>query len=311
MDFYKANGTLEQHIEGHDLSAKMLSSVTEARGSEPSALDSLSRVLEQHAQRPFANTERVLQIIDAIRAQTAAEFHQRVRNLPVTLTMSLTRDAQGRQGVEKVYTHVTGRKLVVFTVTNQTDELNPLTGLQDPSDGATENRTVEGELEVQNSTTEGAESSAYDCDYTDDESNYWSGECATEQDIEDATIVALSMDAESEAVVNQEDSEIASYCLSHNEDELCAAQEESGKSFAIGDMTGPNAFGGGGLSCSAAGITFFGTAVNYGYRAWKLWRVINAIDPPAGALGDAVILGGIALAGVSAAGIVLHDCLAQ
>lgn len=279
------------------------------RAVDEAALDTLERFL---LQRPGKKgSSGALAVIGALRAPTTDEFHRRVRALPVSISYADESDASGRRTVRKTFTHSSGRTTSIVTGASL-GEAAPSAATRGEGEAAADFELGESsEPPSQELTEEGDLVGAWshaetDCSYTDSESNYWSGPCATEQDIEDAVILALSMDAENASMSSQISSEQSAYCAMHPEDyDTCANQDGANE---VQQRTGgPNARC---LdNCGARAWAFAGAAANYGYRSWKLWQVISAPAAPLSAIGDAIILGGIATAGVVAAGMLFSDCM--
>jgi hypothetical protein len=178
----------------------------------------------------------------------------------------------------------------------------------------------------------------------DDENVYYSGECATAEEIEDATILAISTEAEEQAFEVEVAEALDYYCNvfleNPSDDELCVqanamrqavagAQTNSGNAQLLSDSPEPESsvwstfqsnptLDAADRSCDAAARTclgqwlvYTGNVGHFGWRMWKWWSALNALDPPGAAIGDAAIAAGLAAVLVTGTGVILFDCFSS
>ncbi|MEX2282391.1 MAG: hypothetical protein WEE89_07900 [Gemmatimonadota bacterium] len=257
-----------------------------------------------------------LQVIDAIRAESNSEFHERIRRLPVTVRDIVGTDAMGREGNWREYKHRSGKVAWRFTPSNDTQEMSvELSGPSEPLSTVPSHR----------------EPHRTDCEYTDVDNVLWTGECATEQDIEDYTILALSLDSDVSTAGEEFEIDRENFCekldpdeMDEEEEDLCPyqlaqANGQHASSFHLfsaseglepsgdpADHFAPNCAM---SDCAAKGLIFLGSVAIHADRSFKLWRVITAVNPPIGAIVGAagVAVGTAAL--VAGTAMIFRDCV--
>lgn len=281
------------------------------------SVDSLRRLLEGQSSYDVSG---VIQILDALSARTSAEYHKRVRRLPVVVTSSRSLVGAGRRGVNKTFTHRSGHKRTFFIADDLVPAHQPSAESLSTNDAAApggERESVEPESVLV------TQSSSY-CEYTDPEDVYYSGECATQQEIEDAQILYVAMEAEAlyaEAEGNAA-LEFDEYCSSFiipppecpqggpdtaddAADALLLEGVETGLEVVVSVAPTISCV----RDCTSQGIAFGAAVANWGFRSWKIAAALTAIQPVAGALSQALILGGVALGTATATMIALRNCV--
>ena len=301
LEVYTKDGRLEVRLEGHGLSATQLAAAR-ATSYDPTILDSVARMIDERIQRGTGNVatlRRVRQIIEVLKAPDDAVRHELVRRLPVRLVVTNVRDEQGRLGIQKVYTHESGRTIRTFSTLSESGDDSPV----DPAhEGESEKLDLSENGDDFAATEAGSLLSTFNCEYTDDENVYYSGPCATEQEVEDATIETLAMDSEAAALESDTEASVSSYCVYHEEDlDVCADQNTNTDYLGLG---GPSEL----FSCGGGKWMYAAALANYGWRAWKIWRAISIVTP-AGAITEAVYLGGVAILALTGTTINFTACM--
>jgi len=248
------------------------------------------------SRRGQASVAMTLQILHAFEASSAGEYHRRISEVPVLVAKSADRDALGREGVRTDYLLngvLKASRFAALDAGDGTPAADVLERFPDETDEApVAEITATGIL----ATGFHGRSWGVPCEYEG-----WVDECATQQEIDDGYVVAIALDAEASAIESEITAEVNAYCAVVPDD--CWSGTNS-----TGETGGPTATEPV-VSCASQGWAFAGAAVHYGYRAFRLWSVIGAVNPPAAAIGEAVILGGVALAGIVATGIAVRDCI--
>jgi hypothetical protein len=180
---------------------------------------------------------------------------------------------------------------------------------------------------------------ADNCEYTDPWDNFWSDDCATQQDIDDGVSALVVIEEEADKAVEDFDAALETHCFSNPEDEVCeflvvhrGGGEQGSDAFAM-DVA-PNPFAGGGMmeidlaafdwtkatycasgrsgSCFTTGLfASIGVAgwIGTKYGAWAV--MTSVVLPPAAAVNwavfAAVTAGAAAAYGVTAFVQCLHQ----
>lgn len=180
------------------------------------ALDRFAKV----SKRGAASVALRTQILDAITASSDEAFHARLAELPVTITDSVGVSSNGAHGVYRNYAVWGITRLSLFSP-NRRNAGTPL----EPGEVWLEGDDGDSGVEKQHLLTGVVEAaSTVDwCEYYSAESGYIEGECATEQELDEAAATIAAMDAELTGA--QEEVELAEYCLMNPDDhETCSEQ---------------------------------------------------------------------------------------
>ena len=301
------------------------------------SLDSVATQLREYQRKlpsHATNVAMTLQVIDALKATSDADFHMRVQALPVTIVKTTVADSLGRPGVKREFI-VRGKvKAMAF------EAFNTASPLTIPVSSRLQLAAVQNFEPVSLSSTHDAsgplgdgfdgfaatnaaetigpsvpESSpvAKDCSYTDDESNNWTGQCATTQEIDDAIAALAALQSDAESIQTTSTAESTDYCDWHHDtdEEYCGAATRPSPELSVGmdalqvSHAGPSVP----KTCYQNGIGYGVAVAFFGYRMWKITQVVGIAAPPVAAVGEALFLGVMAGAVLAGAAIGLHDCI--
>lgn len=183
------------------------------RGFAPMSLETLESIrntLQRYAaisKRGNASVALSLQVIDALSAPSQAEYRRRMKLIPVKIN-SLTKTEDGT-GTVVNYTVRGVTKTRVIESPKRVGKANENTIF------ASDTR-LELVAARSNPVRLGA---PWDCEYTDDENNYWSGTCATQQELDDAAATAVALQDDVDEITDEQDAEWATVCA--NNPPLC------------------------------------------------------------------------------------------
>jgi hypothetical protein len=172
------------------------------------------------SKKGVSGVATTLQLINALSAQSDAEYHARVRELPVELTKVSRRDQVGRDGVETTFRMHGVVKLRVFRVTEDS-----------PPIASTPNTS--GEVDEDNPLLDGDSGQSVDANGTRNNAIHDEcapDTCATQQDRDDALITAVAMDDENsviDAEMQAESDEFDEWCDNNPEDCWVAGLQET------------------------------------------------------------------------------------
>jgi hypothetical protein len=298
LEIFNARGTREFRFEGGYVTRRLVAEVEAARMLNPAILDSLRRLLVQFgakSKRGMASVQLSLLVIDALASSTAAEFHARVQRLPIVLRRTPAEDSQGRPGIRTEYLLYGLVRATRFHLLDDRRSTEPrATGSPSILESDQPEPTESFPLSV-----------AEDCEYNDGE--YFYGECATQQDIDDAASAFVAMDAEAQGITNEVNQAVSDNCNGPHPNEMCWESTHH-EQLSFG---GPSSETQSGASCASKGYAFAGAGVGYIVAAAKLWGVIGAASPPAAAVGAALGAFGVAFFAVVGLGVAFKDCLAE
>lgn len=330
---HDADGS-SRKLEGENLSSQVLAQI--GSGSR-SSLDSVRKVFVRYgaiSKRGKQSVALTLRVIDALQAGSREEFHRIISELPVEVVTSNGTDASGQAGVWREY-RVNGiRKLSVFRPFEGEiggGEISPGPLQLEGEDGVEDGLDIATRAFPLNSTM-GSRSPT--CEYTDPDNVYYSGECATQQELDDAAAATAAMVSDVDGVVAEVSADSTSYCLAHQEDyEYCAEQlssvdhssslfqyDEDGAASELYGLGGPSADCAptgqlrgaspvGTFGCHGQGVMYASAIANWGFRLFRLNTVVRAVAPPVGAVVDAIAAGILASAAVVGAGMILSSCM--
>jgi hypothetical protein len=254
----------------------------------------------------MASVQLSLQVVDALGASTRQEFHARIQKLPIVLRKTPAEDALGRPGIRTEY--------LLYGMVRATR-------FQPSGDQRSTEFRSEAPLSILETAPAALSSGGpsavddhpplsleEDCEYSDDE--YFYGECATQQDIDDAVSAFVGMDSEAQGITNEVNQAVADNCNGPHPNEMCwESTHDDQQQFRLG---GPSANESEGrTSCASKGYAFAGAGVGYIVAAAKLWGVIGAVNPPAAAVGAALGAFGVAFFAVVGLGVAFKDCMAD
>lgn len=237
-----------------------------------------------------AKMSRLLIVLDALSADSEAEYHKIVARLGVTLKRSRARDEAGRAAVRTDYA-VDGKTLVSRTTT-----MTVAQNSEAPQGGP---------------SAEVAASNPAECEWTDEDGYYWLGECASQQQIDDATAILAATNADFNDVVVDAANDI-SYCQ-----QVFDGCWETNDPFALEHQArgGPSADGTWCAvpsdKCYTQTVSLGLTMASYFRQAYKLGALVTAIAPPAGAILDTVFGLAVVAGGAYLAGRALSACLLE
>ncbi|HEX7122965.1 MAG TPA: hypothetical protein VF178_11385 [Gemmatimonadaceae bacterium] len=332
-------------VDGAGLALAMVKGVAQLRAAASDSLESWRRNLELLAGVSKRRRESVVlltQVLEALAARTDAEFHERVAALPVTISETAGRDAKGNPGVYRTYSVKGISRIRLF---------RPLQGFAPagrPDDGlASEPLELEGEGEsadvawssVSYGDVAPIESGTDWCEMTDEDYGYFEGECATQQEVDDAASILASMETDNNDIIDDVTSDSIAYCNQIPQDyEYCNAsfadggalfeahetqyyhaghfsdRSESLEEWVLGmPSSGPTAAFGLQDSCLLEGILHGAAVVGWLHSKTAAIRIIlrfgTSAHPPAGAVAWAVYEAGITTFALAASAGYLIQCM--
>jgi hypothetical protein len=235
-----------------------------------------------------AKMQRLLVVLEAMSAGTEAEYHAIVSRLGVSMSRKAIKDGDGRPVVHTDYS-LDGR--IAVSRTTVIEELDlPKRGAGGP---ASEQVSVN------------------QCEYTDDDGQHWSGECASQQQIDDAFAVLAATSADMEDMEADARSDVE-YCQEVMDD--CWATD-SPLTLEVEGAEGANAEPTAACisnpleRCYAQSVALGLSMTGYFRQAFKLGALVTAIAPPAGAIFDTAFGLALIAGGAYLAGRALSDCL--
>jgi hypothetical protein len=190
---------------------------------KPISGDSIAKLREQLlkvasvSKRGLASVSNMLIVLDALEAPTPAEYHRRIAALPVTISESPTAGGSRRD------VYVRGKlTLTVFVASNggptrddAAVRYSEPTQLSEPGDTVT----------AATATPPAPSSAGLDyCEYTDDY-GYWSGDCATQGDIDDLLATTAALDSDVEGLQSEADGAL-SQCQANYYPQNCLGSHE-------------------------------------------------------------------------------------
>ena len=163
---------------------------------------------------------------------------------------------------------------------------------------------------------------ARDCSYTDADGNYYSGDCATQEDIDDGWATYASAQAEVDDIQTEVDEEQSSYCSQQiiptddcsGSSSLVRGSQASSLSETAAPSDGSVVHGGpfaadAGLGCLGASIAYGVSLGATGLTFLGLSVVLTSEAPPVTAVVAACGAVVLAAASVAGAAISLGECL--
>jgi hypothetical protein len=234
-----------------------------------------------------AKMQRLLVVLEAMSAGTEAEYHAIVSRLGVSMFRKTIRDGDERLAVHTDYA-LDGR--IAVSRTTVIEELDlPKRGAGGPA---------------------AEPASLNQCEYTDDDGQHWSGDCATQQQIDDAIAVLAATSADMEDMEADARADVE-YCQEVMDD--CWATDSPLTLAAEGDedASDPTAACASNPleKCYAQSVALGLSMTGYFRQAFKLGALVTAIAPPAGAIFDTAFGLALIAGGAYLAGRALSDCL--
>ena len=183
----------------------MVIAVRMLRALPADSIKSWRRALDRIAatsKRGNASVALRRQLLDAIDAPSTTLFRERLRQLPVSIS-SVPGRSGGVDGHHRTYS-VQGvtRVTLFFPTRTVADEDGENRSAEDMSDGSSALLEGEGDMmastashDMEKRTASYAASDTF-CEYNSPESGYLSGECATQQEIDDAALTIAVLDQE-------------------------------------------------------------------------------------------------------------------
>jgi hypothetical protein len=319
VDLYGRDGRIRKHYEG-----EALSSWVELVARELRKVDSADLAIARDAIAKFRGTserrmtslELLSGILEAYSATSDAEYRRRMDNLPVSVVRRVdAKNERGEKGVSVEY-WIQGELRARAFVASESGEWSA------PSDSEEDARSAES----------GSTRRETSCEWTDPYDNaYYSGECATQQALDDAYVTAIALEAD----IYDLDSDVETACAPPENPEVCAISDHMTRAgeaqydfIRIADaeanyleaMANANTMVGGfppniGLSGGtelACGFpkAAYGIALgNFGVRLLGVFAFAVSGGP---AIAAAVVVGGavVAAAAVVVAGAATIDCVA-
>lgn len=277
----------------------------------------LQRSLLEYAKlskRGMASVALSLQVLNALSASTAAEFHARISALPINITRRV----------------VDGQILTEYRLRGVL-KASRMTPLQSPETSSGARLQFETRDDVPYAASDAqmppavpvlTQISSTDCEYTDADNYYWSGECATQEDIDDAYATAVALDSDSDGAQAEIDVDV-DYCRKfldscyETEPNFLTSERRSVPqplwSASLPASSGHGPYAAEACSyfqdCTEQAVAAAAAVAAYGWKAYKLWGVISAVAPPINAIGDAIIGATTTLAAVVVAGSALKRCV--
>jgi hypothetical protein len=284
-DLYDRGGKLVRHVDGEDFGAAAVPIINQLRADRATLEQwrANARRMGERSKRGMASVAMMLQIIDALSAPTAAEYHARLQKLPIKVTH--TPSGTSVEGTLTTFAIKNVVRLRLFTA--------PVVAVGDDTSAPAEGPG--GPREPDAAATVAAQEECYD-DYGQPTA------CATEQDRQDAIVTAIAIDDEASALeseMNQQWAEYEAYC----NDNPWACEGSEGE--AVG---GPSAMDSG-ARCGSEFWNFVGAAASTHAAAFAL---VGAALAPAAIPGLVLVGLGLAVVGgfawMISGGMSLNDC---
>ena len=202
MEFFTRDGRVALHFAGSRGLTNLAASLRTAREIDSDLLSNaranmvkLSRIKGENWQ----GLSMSIQILDALRAPSDEGYRAAMDEIPITVTRTKTQDDMGRDGLRLVFALRDTIKASVFLLGGDaasfaSSEPSPEEQNEFPESAAVELRTPETPIDW--------------CEITDPENMYYGeeGDCATTQELEDATISVIAWDEEMTDI--EEESEV-------------------------------------------------------------------------------------------------------
>jgi hypothetical protein len=178
------------------------------RGAAPAhgriTTDSIARLKDafrrytQVSGRDHTSFAMTLQVLDALSAPTKEEFHRRIANVPVTISVSPVIGEDGRTRLRKDY-FLEGSLRASYFIDTVSAPIHQL---------------AEGQLPT--GPSDGAMSAGWpsqvNCYYTDPWGTIWTDECATQQEIDDGVAALIVLDYEATRIIDELAQITPDYC---------------------------------------------------------------------------------------------------
>lgn len=285
------------------------------------------------SKRGMASVTMSLQVLDALVAPSLAESRSRLRSLPITV-LRRTPTADGQQVV------------VEYRINGRQKSRTFGASLVGSANGSGAMWAANTHVRMQGKWLVLAPSAT--CTYTDPDNVVWSGTCATQQEIDDATLQMIALQEEGDDIVAETNADWAAACAARpgmceepTDDADVAvgsaasftltamsaseAQSDSADFSSLANWGDVNVGLGAGaattcaapadavgnaiVSCYANGIAYAGSVAGFGLRIARLSAVLAAAAPPAGAVGEALGWAIVTAGAVAGTAIALHECL--
>jgi hypothetical protein len=173
----------------------------------------------KRSERGKSSVANLLKVLDALEATTDAEYHQKLLELPVIIRRSGAVDADGRPGTRTEYLHKGVVRGTVFKV----DAIDPTSGMSQAAESPQEGPSGSDGLAAFPPFAGSYDVATTTCTYTDEDNITWTGECATQQEMDEAWAVALSLEEDVYGVQAETNGFSYEYCQSYPTD--CWDQE--------------------------------------------------------------------------------------
>ncbi len=282
------------HFEGEGVLRKLAWPEVAKAALRKSTLDSARTALRKYAKLAPGSAADValsLQILDILDAPSTQEFHRRVQLLPVSLTKEIVVDERGnrirrtRVAVRGVEAAQIARPMV--TRDSERESSDPARSAEVGGPSASD--------EVIGSWSAG---SVVDCSYADDFGS-WSGDCATEQDVDDLVSTLASVGVAASGIQN----DIDGSCSTRPND--CWYDQDLGS--GIG---GPSASSDR-RNCFLEVAGYIGATLYMGARIAAAAGLATAAAPPLMAIVEAILWVGGTFALAVGAAYLAATCLAE
>jgi hypothetical protein len=236
-----------------------------------------------------AKMARLLVVLEALSARSESEYHRIIAHLGVVVTRTSSHDSAGRAGVRTDYLLDGKAQVSRFTSSS-------------PASAQEVEATRGGP------SADAASPSWVVCDWTDEDGMYWSGECASQQQIDDAASLLAATNSDMNDVVIDAANDV-SYCQQivgcWDSNDLATEGYRRGGPTADAAECWPFE------RCYSQALSLSLTMAGYFRQAYKLGALVTAIAPPAGAIADTAISLALVAGGAYLAGRALSDCLLQ
>ena len=224
--FYSPDGRIKERYDGANPLIGVATSFAEARRVDPSILERARATIQKLSKLKGAGWNGMamsLQIITALEAPTQEEFHAAMRELPITIVRSSMRDGFGRTGVMIEFL-LNGERRASVTMVRSGESVE-IAEAEAVEAGSEEAEAAEA------SGMPSFTSSREWCNYDEDPNSEWygeEGECATEQELEDAMLTMVASEYEIEMLQQEADEAYEEWledCLDYYEYEDCTSEE--------------------------------------------------------------------------------------